>query len=387
MSPISLSTSVAGIEVCFSPPASARIALAIALSGRTVRAHHEQRRRQPDQHADDAEQDALPFIVAQRPAEIGGEFPPPAGADIAQQVGHPPDLPAFGAEHFTVEIGNLVFGFGHRNDGVGIGSDRFAKRGIADRHFPHALGGPLGSQRIMGQQRLGNLVLRPQQVGGGGRIAHRCDRRLEPLARRRQSRDQLGAARDQRGDAVNALAVIGKTLRDAVDHVLLFGSEFQPGLFQKRAQRRHGLADPGRLRIRIGDEIARRQPQLVDPPVDLLGEVADALHPLQLGKGRVDMADRDDARHAGGGNHGQQQQKAAKGQLTDRQRKRPYPLDDGGKGHGRLKPAPGSAFYTTESSLGGTSGTGVNDWLAPVFLLHPAECSRSGARQDNADLS
>ena len=37
MSPISLSTSVAGIEVFFSPPATARIEVAIEASGRTVR--------------------------------------------------------------------------------------------------------------------------------------------------------------------------------------------------------------------------------------------------------------------------------------------------------------------------------------------------------------
>ena len=37
MSPISLSTSVAGIEALFSPPATARIEVAIEASGRTVR--------------------------------------------------------------------------------------------------------------------------------------------------------------------------------------------------------------------------------------------------------------------------------------------------------------------------------------------------------------
>ena len=59
---------------------------------------------------DDAEQDALPFVVAQRPGEIAGQHPAAAGADVAQQIGHPPDQPAFGAEHLLVELGDLGFG-------------------------------------------------------------------------------------------------------------------------------------------------------------------------------------------------------------------------------------------------------------------------------------
>ena len=71
---------------------------------------------------------------------------------------------------------------------------------------------------------------------------------------------------------------------------------------------------------RIDDEIARRKPQLVHAAVDLLGEVADVLQPLQFGKGRTDVADGDHARHAGCGDDGQQQQEAAKGQPADRKR-------------------------------------------------------------------
>ena len=59
--------------------------------------------------------------------EIGSQFPASAGADVAQQVGHPPDLPAFGAKHFPVEIGDLVFDFRHSDDGIGIGIDRIAR--------------------------------------------------------------------------------------------------------------------------------------------------------------------------------------------------------------------------------------------------------------------
>ncbi len=49
------------------------------------------------------------------------------------------------------------------------------------------------------------------------------------------------------------------------------------------------------LRAGIGDEIPRGQPQFVHAAVDVLGKVAHALQPLQLGKGRIDVADGDDA--------------------------------------------------------------------------------------------
>ena len=63
---------------------------------------------------------------------------------------------------------------------------------------------------------------------------------------------------------------------------------------------------------RIGDEIPRRQPQFVDAPVDLLGEIADALQALQFGEGRIDVADGDDAGDARHRDHRQQQHEAAK---------------------------------------------------------------------------
>ena len=91
--------------------------------------------------------------------------------------------------------------------------------------------------------------------------------------------------------------------------------------------------DAGGMRVRIGHVIAGGQPQLVHAAVDLLGQVADALQPLQFGEGGVDMADSDDAGDARHHDHRQYQQEAAKGQLTDRKRERAYPLDNRGKGH------------------------------------------------------
>jgi len=49
------------------------------------------------------------------------------------------------------------------------------------------------------------------------------------------------------------------------------------------------------MRFRVGNVIAGGQPQFVHAPVDLLGEVADALQPLQFREGGIDMADGDDA--------------------------------------------------------------------------------------------
>src|SRR5262249_26456473 len=82
------------------------------------------------------------------------------------------------------------------------------------------------------------------------------------------------------------------------------------------------------LRTGIGDEIARCKAQFVHAPIDLFGEIADVLQPPELAKGRVDMADRDHARHAGCGGDGQKEQEAAKGHLSDRWRERSDFLQD-----------------------------------------------------------
>src|SRR6185369_12152951 len=105
----------------------------------------------------------------------------------------------------------------------------------------------------------------------------------------------------------------------------------------------------------IGDEIARRKPQFTHAAVDLLGEVADALQSLQLREGRIDAADRDHARHAGRRDQRQQQQKTAKGQLSDRERARSKTLLDRGKdvGHAALRPDIKAFFYTINHPCGG----------------------------------
>ena len=308
--------------MCFSPAGQRTDRPGDGLERTDGPAHHEQRRGKPDQHAGDPQNDALPLVVGERSGEIIGEHAAPAGADVPQQFGDPADLLAFGAQHFLVERRDLAFRPRDRNDRVGIGVDRGAQlRRIVIASVPHAPGRLLGGRRIVRQQRFGDLVLRPEQVPRGVAVRHFGDRGFEPLAHRRQCRDQLGAARDQSGDALDSLAVIRQPLRDAVDHVLLLGRQFQPRPLQERAQRRRRRSDPVGRRARIGDEIAGRQPQFVHAPVDLLGDVAEAIEPLQLGKGRVDVADRDHAGDAGHHDHGQQQHEAGKGQLTDRKRK------------------------------------------------------------------
>jgi len=73
------------------------------------------------------------------------------------------------------------------------------------------------------QQRLGNLVLHPKQVSRGDPVRHFGDCRFETQAHRRQRGDQFRPARDQCGNALDAVAVVLEPRGDAVDHFLLIG--------------------------------------------------------------------------------------------------------------------------------------------------------------------
>ncbi len=245
-------------------------------------AHHKQCRNKPDQNPQNPQDDALPSVMGNRLAEIDAQQPAPAGADLAQQFGHPSNLPAFDTQHVLVDFGDLGLRLRDRNDLVGVCVDGAAERRLVDGKRPHALGRLLGRDGIVRQQRLGDLVLRSKQAARGLAVGHFGDRLLEPLAHRRQCCDQLGAPRKQRGNAPDSFLVVGKPLGNAVDHVLLFGSKLQPRLLQKRAQGRCGLANPIRAGVRIGDEIAGSEPQRVHAPIDLGGDVAEALQTLQL---------------------------------------------------------------------------------------------------------
>ncbi len=191
--------------------------------------------------------------------------------------------------------------------------------------------------------------------------------------------DQLGAAPNQGGNALNSMAVIGQPLRDAVDHLLLLGRKLQPRFLQQRSQRRGRLRDLIGRRRRIGDEIARCQPQLIGAAVDFLRYIANALKVLQFGKGRIDVADRDHAGDAGNHDHRQQQYEAGKGELSDRQRKRPYPSDDCGKGHGLSRPARDSLLlYAGISAEGNMPACRMAG--GPIAIhgkrINPLECRR-----------
>ncbi len=91
-------------------------------------AHHKQRRDKSDQYSRYAEDNALPLVVGERPGKIVGQHPALPRADFAQQFGHPSDQSAFGPEHVLVELGDLAVGARDRDDRVGIGVDRRAKR-------------------------------------------------------------------------------------------------------------------------------------------------------------------------------------------------------------------------------------------------------------------
>jgi hypothetical protein len=327
--------------------------------------------------------------MGKRSGEIVGQHASPGRTQGSQQIGDAADLATLGPQHFHVESRNLGFRGGDRTDRVGIGVGCRTKRGIIDRQRPHGLRQLLGARRIARQQRRGDLILCPEQAPGDGPVRHLGDCLLEPLAQGRQRRDLLGAARDQCGNMIDSGAVVRKPLHQAVDHVLLLWRELQPRLLQKRAQRRHRLPDPIGPGAGIGDEIAGRQPQLVHAPLDLLGDIAKALQALQLGKGRTDVADGNDAGDAGHHDHRQQQHETGEGQLTDRKRERPYPSDDGGKGHGFSGPAPSKPLlYDGNCPLGNLpaaapqrrrrrSGTIIERWRphAARFGLNP-RCRR-----------
>ena len=178
------------------------------------------------------------------------------------------------------------------------------------------------SRWIVRQQRLGNLVLHPKQVSRGDPVGHFGDRLLETLAYRRQGGDQFRPARNQCGDALDAVAVILQPRGDAIDHFLLIGGKLQPCFLQEIAQRGSRLPNLAGRNRRIGHKVPRRKPEFAHAAFDLLRQVAEALKPLQLGKGRIDVADGDDA---GGGcddDYRQHQQEAAERQLADRKRER-----------------------------------------------------------------
>ena len=174
----------------------------------------------------------------------------------------------------------------------------------------------------MRQQSRGDAALGLQQGHRHLGIGRFGDRGIEFFAQRRQRDDHFGAAVDQRGNPLDAAAVGRKALGYAVDHVLLLGSEFQPRLLQDLAERGRGFADLERLAAGVRDEIPRGEPQFVHAAVNVLGQIADALQPLQLAKGRIDVADGDDAGGRRDDDHRQHQHEAAECQLADRKRER-----------------------------------------------------------------
>ena len=207
MSPISLSTSVAGIDVCFFAHRERADCGGDGLERPHRPAHHEQRREQSDQHACAAKHDALPLVVGERAGKIVGQHAPLLGAEFAQQLGHPPDQAALGPQHFAVEVGDLAFPGRQRNDRLGIGADRAAEAWLVDGERTHALGRLFGAGRIVRQQGLGDTALRAEQRRGCGPVRGFSDRLVENLAQRRQRRDQFVAAGDQRGDALDSAAI------------------------------------------------------------------------------------------------------------------------------------------------------------------------------------
>ena len=237
MSPISLSTSVAGIEA-FCLAAGHR---ADRGRDRGQRAHgaanHQQRCEQPDQHAGGAEHDALPLRFRQRPGEIARQHVAAARADLAQQFGDALDQAAFGAQHLLVDIGDLPLADRDADDRLGIAVDglRSCGSGIVIARMLWAAGsaadGLCASSAEAIRLWVWDSVARYQRIG------------LAAIAVSNRSRNGGSATIISARRLISAdirsipLAVGRQPLGDAVDHVLLLGGELQPGLLQDLAER------------------------------------------------------------------------------------------------------------------------------------------------------
>ena len=286
MSPISLSTSVAGIDAFFSPPATARIEVAIEASGRTVRRTTSSEANIPISTPAVPSTMLCHFASVSVLANSRDENAAPPVADFAQQLRDALDQASLRTQHLLVDVGYLPLAERYVDDRLGIGIDRGAEVRLRNRHRAHALRGLFGGRWIARQQRRGDPALGLEQGRRDMGIGGLGDGGVELLAQRRQRDDHFGAAVDQRGNPLDPGAVGRQALADAVDHVLLLGGKLQPGFLQHLAEGCGGLPDLDRLGTRIGDEIPRRQPQFVHAAVDVLGEVADTLQPLQLHEGR-----------------------------------------------------------------------------------------------------
>lgn len=293
------------------------------LGERTDRpAHHEAGRENADQNPDGAKHDALPSRFRQRTGKVTRQHVAAPVADFAQQFGDAADQPALGSQHLAVDVGDLPLADGHGHDGLGIIVHRRPQPGIANIQRPHVLRGLLCRGRVAREQPERDAALRLGQARGQLAVGGACDDGVELLAQRGGVGEQLGATIDQGRDPLEAGAISGKPLGDPVDHVLLLGRELDAGLLQDVAERRGRLADLLELGAGagIGDEVARGKAQFVHAAVDVLGEVADALEPLQLRKGRVDVPNRDHARGRCDDDHRQHEQEAAEGELADGER-------------------------------------------------------------------
>ena len=206
-------------------------------------AHHVARGQQSDQHAGAAEHDALPFVFGQRAGEVARQHPAAPLAEIAQQIGDLADLTALAAQHVFVEFGDLAIERRQRDDRIGIVLHGAACPRRVEQQGAQALRRPFGVRRIVCQQRGGDPASLAIQIGRERAIGHGVERDLESLPQRRKRRDQFGAARNQRGYPLDAVAIVLQPRRDPVDHLLLVGRQFQAGLLDQRVQRRSGFPD------------------------------------------------------------------------------------------------------------------------------------------------
>src|SRR5262249_17923986 len=154
-------------------------------------------------------------------------------------------------------------------------------RYFADTDTTHLARRLLGGGRVPRQQGGGDPVLIGEQdersvvIGGG------CECCVETFPERRQRSDHSIAPLLQRRNLREGGAIVRQPRNDAVDHVLLVKRKLGPRFLEQFCQRRGRRAYAVGLRALFRQEVARGKPKLVHAAVDLLGEIADPLQPLQ----------------------------------------------------------------------------------------------------------
>ena len=187
MSPISLSTSVAGIEVSFSPAASARIDRAIEASGRTVRRTTKPAARMPISTPMVPSTMLCQFAsVSVRAKSRDSTWPRRALTSRSSSVTRPisrPSVPSTSLSISAICRSRTAIAM----IALGIVIDRRAQRGIVDRPAPACSAPPVRPRTDYARAGRARSGSAPPTGGGQLAVGGAGDRRVELVAQRRQA--------------------------------------------------------------------------------------------------------------------------------------------------------------------------------------------------------